>query len=173
MSSELPTIIKRAIEGVFNENPNWTLLEFLNYRAEASDFTYDKASEHKLYREALKILSKDHDKARKRLLKFENEKSSVVVKVFWLEVEKRIYEKQISIVRADGILNILKATNKSQQLVMNIQHQYLSGLYSNVQDDVNNETNPDDELDDEHADDEHADESVTDDDPEDNMMDID
>ncbi|CAG8794928.1 21239_t:CDS:2, partial [Gigaspora rosea] len=164
MSSELPTIIKRAIEGVFNENPNWTLLEFLNYRAEASDFTYDKASEHKLYREALKILSKDHDKARKRLLKFElaehistgegvfprallnsyivtaitqpdgdNEKSSVVVKVFWLEVEKRIYEKQISIVRADGILNILKATNKSQQLVMNIQHQYLSGLYSNVQ----------------------------------------
>ncbi|KAF0474674.1 hypothetical protein F8M41_024698 [Gigaspora margarita] len=133
MSSELPTIIKGAIEEFFDKNPNWTLLEFLNYRAEASDFTYDKGSEHKLYREALKILSKDHIKAHASFLKFENEKSSKGVEVFWSEVKKLVYEKQISVIRADGILNIFKATNKSQQHVMNIQHQDLSDLYSNVQ----------------------------------------
>ncbi|CAG8604076.1 8059_t:CDS:1, partial [Dentiscutata erythropus] len=42
MSSELSIRIQKAIEEFFNKNSNWTLLGFLKYRAEASDFTYYK-----------------------------------------------------------------------------------------------------------------------------------
>ncbi|CAG8547587.1 9453_t:CDS:2 [Ambispora gerdemannii] len=58
-----------------------------------------------------------------------DDKSSENVFNFWTRIEEKCYEDKINIARTDGVLHIFKATNQSQQLVTNIQHQDLLGLY--------------------------------------------
>ncbi|CAG8531212.1 2192_t:CDS:10 [Ambispora leptoticha] len=86
------------------------------------------AQEHMMYRKALDSFPKNHKQAQE-CIQEKIEKSSESVEAFWTSIEKNLYEDQINIARADGILHMFKATNQSQQYVTNIQHQDLRSLY--------------------------------------------
>ncbi|GES96050.1 hypothetical protein RCL_jg392.t1 [Rhizophagus clarus] len=48
---------EETIEKFFKKNKTWSLLKFLNFRAENDDFTCNRRKEHGLYKKALNVLT--------------------------------------------------------------------------------------------------------------------
>ncbi|CAG8469247.1 24200_t:CDS:2 [Gigaspora margarita] len=62
--------VQEALEHFFKNATNYSLINFLNFRAEAYDFTYNKRREHLLYKKSLEILAINDDLARTYLSDF-------------------------------------------------------------------------------------------------------
>jgi len=71
----------------FKECTDWSPTSFLNYRKDADKFTGHKATEHFNYRTALEriilLVDSNRVKAKKSLIRFEDEKSSNPEEKFW------------------------------------------------------------------------------------------
>ncbi|GBB89876.1 hypothetical protein RclHR1_01670027 [Rhizophagus clarus] len=61
---------EETIEKFFKKNKTWSLLKFLNFRAENDDFTCNRRKEHGLYKKALNVLTVNNAQARDLLSGF-------------------------------------------------------------------------------------------------------
>ncbi|KAF0500630.1 hypothetical protein F8M41_020216 [Gigaspora margarita] len=106
--------VQEALEHFFKNATNYSLINFLNFRVEAYDFTYNKRREHLLYKKSLEILAINDDLARTYLSDFAHEKSSKKVEIFWRSINKKFNNDKIEDIEADYDLTV--AAEVSQQM---------------------------------------------------------